>query len=202
MDTFSHRRKCLYLYQEQLILCGRNGYVIGLDLGLIADHTGLTVLDTSTNTYVYEKKYPLHKKHSEIAPEIARISRDFNNALVVYDSTGAGGAASGKKKDPYIKAYRGIIDNMMAVHWNYETKQTLVNDFMLALEQGDVFIPAELTELHKEMSIYEFEYLKGGKYNYSAPRGQHDDVLDSAMMAWHGRKKGRVTTLSGVGGIL
>ena len=181
---------------------GNNAYVIGLDLGLIADHTSVTVLDVNTHTFVYEKRYPLHTKHAEIAPQIARLSRDFNGALVVYDSTGAGGAASGKKKDPYIKAYRGIIDNMMAVHWNYETKQTLVNDFMLALEQNQVFIPAELTELHKEMSIYEFEYLKGGKYNYSAPKGQHDDVLDSAMMAWHGRKKGQRTTLSGVGSIL
>lgn len=172
-------------------------YILGLDLGLIVDHTATTVIDADSGAFVFEKKFPLHSKHKNIAPHIADIAKRFNSATIVYDSTGAGGAATGKKREPYITEYRNICDNMHAVHWNYETKKTLVHEFALAIEQEKLSIPESLKELHKEISLYEFTYKEGGKYEYAAPKGEHDDLLASAMMAWFGKVKGWVPSGKG-----
>lgn len=179
-------------------------YIIGLDLGLIADHTAAVVLDVNSNTFVYEKRFPLNTKHSNIAPQIAKLARDFNNAHIIYDSTGAGGAAHGRvKKEPYIKAYREIISDMSGIHWDKENKQILVHNFAIALENKQISIPEALSELHKELSIYEFQYKEGGRYEYSAPKGQHDDLLAAAFMAWHKRNvAANQSTVSGISGIL
>jgi hypothetical protein len=159
-------------------------YIHGLDLGRVVDPSAHVIL--RGDAVVYAEKRPLGEKH-EIGSEYAwRLHRRYNESMVIVDTTG--GASGGRKEpDEYVKLYRDKIDTMRSFFWTYDSKRRIIESLCLAVEQRHIAIPAEFEELHRELSLYQYR-LRSGRIEYSAPSGQHDDLVAALAMAWYARK--------------
>jgi hypothetical protein len=162
-------------------------YVIGLDLGRVADPSALAVLDLGKATFVHEEERPLGEYHEIGAKYAAKLSRDFNGAPIICDVTG--GATGGKhESDEFLKFYRKEIPNLREFNYSRDNKERIVHAFALSLEQGHMNIPAALQGLHRELSMYEYERV-GDRYTYHGPKGHRDNRVSAAMMAWYAKVK-------------
>lgn len=73
------------------------------------------------------------------------------------------------------------------------SKQELVNEFQIALEQGETKI-FDNKMLLTQFSAYEAEYNpKTGTVSYNGAYGTHDDLVMSTMLAWDAYKKMNVS---------
>ncbi|MFQ5410417.1 MAG: hypothetical protein ACE5FI_18565, partial [Anaerolineales bacterium] len=60
----------------------------------------------------------------------------------------------------------------------------------LALEQREVWSPAGLREVHRQLELYEYHYDYASKrYRYQGPGGSDDDLVSAALLAWQGHLK-------------
>jgi len=159
-------------------------YVGGLDLGRVVDPSAYVIL--RGNNVVHAEKRPLGEKH-ELGSEHAKLlHRRYNQCLMIVDSTGG---ATGGHQDPdtYVKFYRDKVSEMREFYWTEKSKKRIVESLCLAVEQRLIGIPAEFEELHRELSLYQYR-LRSGRIEYSAPSGQHDDLVAALAMAWYARR--------------
>lgn len=155
-------------------------YVIGMDLGRVADYSAIVVVEASTLAVVYAEKRPKGEKHEVQAGRVQSIVRRYGGQLVI-DSTG--GATGGKAQaDEYIKIYRAAVPNLREFFWSKANKQRVIHGLALHIEQRRLSIPAEFGDLLKELAAYEFRY-RNGMYEFSAPVGLHDDYVSALAMA-------------------
>lgn len=174
-------------------------YIMGLDLGRVHDPSAVDVLEVETGLIVHSETFPLGMKHELQAPHAAKIARrygwDGRNARTIVDCTG--GATGGQANaDAYLQFYQKQIPDLKPFFWQRANKERIVQNLILEVEQGKISLPASFTELHDEMSSYEFEH-KSGYYDYHAPTGKHDDHVAALAMACWARLNGWGPATSG-----
>jgi hypothetical protein len=163
-------------------LPGRS-YVIGLDLGRVADPSAIVVIDAQGPAVVWEEERPLGEYHADGANYAAKLSSDFGGAPVLVDATG--GATGGKHpSDEFVKEYRKVLPNMREFIVTRDSKERLVHALALALEQGRLAIPADLAGLHTELAQYEYSR-QGDRIIYHGPKGHKDNRVAACMLAWY-----------------
>jgi len=151
-------------------------YVLGVDIARHEDYTALTVVDRRTKNVVYIDRfrgmdYPQQKDR------ILTCAKRYNNAKIIVDSTGIGDSlTSDLKRFAYVEDYP-LYSN--------KAKLKLIDKLIIFIDQGVIRIPRN-EDLINELKIYEVKVSeKSGIYQYSAPRGRHDDmVISLALAVW------------------
>ena len=64
-----------------------------------------------------------------------------------------------------------------------DSKSNIIQALSLAFEQNAITIPDNPTLIH-ELNRFEAKRLQSGRWQYSAPQGQHDDCVISLALAW------------------
>lgn len=150
-------------------------YIIGVDLGKTEDFTAFTIIDRNTYNIVHIEKsnkvdYSLQKQR------IVALSKLYNNALVVLDTTG--GVASSIKDDLQLSGVS--VDDFV---FSGKSKRELVEKLALFIEGELIRIPKN-PELLEELSTFGYQ-LTEKTITYSAPKGLHDDlVMSLGLSVW------------------
>lgn len=151
-------------------------YVIGCDLAKRQDFTVLTVYDRKTNDQVYQVRfnqleYPFQRS------KIKELSKKYNGALVILDSTGVGEPTfddltrEGVPCEPY--------------RFTNSSKKYLIEKLANWIELKNIKM-LQLDETINEFNSFTYDYSeKTGRVLYGAPVGFHDDIVIShALAVW------------------
>ena len=190
----------------------RHAYVGSLDIGDEVDPCASVYLeippglgDNIIPTVCFAKSYKIREKHSILVEQVARTNRDYtigtNMPTLICDTTGIKKGQYRFEHDPYTKYYSKEIRSVKPYTFDFNTKPELVNNLMLAIENGRINIPESLIELHEQLSGYEFNIKPSGRKEYGCPPPMHDDLVSALMMAWHGFLKGWWTYINDNSGI-
>lgn len=177
--VFKKIRQCIVgSYKDPVV--GRF-YVMGVDLAKTVDFTVLTVLDSVTREVVaWERFQDLAWSVQKI--RVQELARKYNNALVVVDSTGVGDPiAEDLSRVGLSLWYKGDVPGLKFTN---ETKNQLINNLAIAIEQRRITFPNEPI-LIDELQSFEYSITDGGRIKYAAPDGKHDDcVISLALACW------------------
>lgn len=150
-------------------------YVIGCDLAKVQDYTVLCVYDRTNNTQVYQMRFNKLEWHYQ-KERIKELSKKYNNALVLVDSTGVGEpiyedlARAGVPIEPY--------------HFTNESKKNLIEKLSTWIELKNCRM-LKIEETIQELNSFTYDISSTGKVRYEAPIGFHDDiVIAHALAIW------------------
>ena len=163
-------------------------YIVAVDLGRTVDNTALVVFDSTNSAVVHAEVRPLREKHEITAELVKREIRKWNNAACLIDTTGTG-RGSATRADEYVKAYQERVPSAVPFLWSPLTKRRMIDRLSLAIEQRIIAIPAQHKELLRQLAAYEF-VRKGSQITFSAPAGDHDDLVAALAMAYDGHMTG------------
>lgn len=158
-------------------------YVMGIDLAKTIDFTVITIVDSVTRELVFWDRFnQIDWREQKL--KIQKWAALYNNALCVIDSTGVG--------DPIVEdlQHSGLSlyydDNgKPGFKMTNVSKNQLIDNLSLAIEQRHITIPAKLNVLVDELQAFEYELLPSGNLRYGAPEGKHDDcVISLALAIW------------------
>ncbi len=172
--VFKNINRCLRGDLEKPI--SHEYYTIGIDLGKTEDFTVITVMKNSTKQLV--DIYRENKLDWTVQKDLIRGVIDrYKNHLVVIDSTGLG--------DPIADDLRRYGINIKDYKFTNKSKEALVEQLVIAIEQGLIGIPniKETQFLIEEIKSFNYEILPSGRIRYSAPEGLHDDGVVSLALA-------------------
>jgi hypothetical protein len=157
-------------------------YAMGVDLGKSEDFTVLVVLDSVTREVVaFERFRDISWVEQKI--KIQRLAHKYNNALVIVDSTGVGDPVTEDLQQANVSLY--YDGDKPGYKFTNESKNRLINQLVMAIEQRLVTFPRELETLIQELMEFEYEITTGGRTVYNAPEGKHDDcVIALALANW------------------
>jgi len=79
--------------------------------------------------------------------------------------------------------------NVVGVKLTNQSKQTLIQDLILSIEQRKISFPANWTVMGDELKRYEYEYTASRNITYNAPSGYHDDAVIALALANRGRSQ-------------
>jgi len=95
-----------------------------------------------------------------------------------YDATGVGTAFG----DILVEELGDIDISLNPVTFTNKKKAEMVTRMTLAIEQGWHKAP-RIEDIEHEFGTYEVSVTKTGMHSYSAPEGEHDDIVSAAIMA-------------------
>ena len=149
-------------------------YAMGVDLARYEDHTVVWVARADNRQAIHCARW--HRlPWAEQARRIAELARRFNHAQAWVDATGVG--------DPICEMLAGLGVYVSPVHLTHGTKQQLIDQLALGIEQGDVRIFPH-GETLRELAAYRATPLPGGGFR-TGGRGAHDDcVIALALCYW------------------
>lgn len=155
-------------------------YVAGIDLARTTDYTDVRVLDVTESPacLVHHARWQ-GEPWAVTADRVADILRRYN-ALGRIDATGVG--------DPVFEAIRQRWPRVEAVRITAQTKTELVQNLVLALEQGQALLYRE-PALEAELAAYRAEETASGHVRYTAPEGMHDDAVMALALAVSGVRR-------------
>lgn len=148
-------------------------YVMGVDLGKHNDWTVLTVIKKSQNRVVFiertrNERYPYQKER------IKTVSRNYNRARIIIDSTGLG--------EPI---YDDLFDEGLLVDdfkFTRASKEKLIDKLRIFIQEKTLILPP-FQPLIDELKAFEKTFTKDFNVKYHAPSGGYDDCVDSLALA-------------------
>ena len=180
---------------EDIVTCTRgeisgkiegHEYVVGCDLGRTVDPSFWVVMDLNTATVVHSEERPLGERHEIGAQKLKMLCKKYNNCECFIDTTG--GATGGKKVsiDSYLKFYRQKLGNLRSVQMQMKNKNRLMENLILAIENGEISIPEKNTKLLEQIEDYEVKVDNWGNAHYSNGIAEHDDGVVALALAYEG----------------
>lgn len=142
-------------------------YVLAADLAKHTDFTVIMIGDLLTRQVVYHDRF----NHIDWGLQKSRIIQAytlFKCGSGVIDATGVG--------DSIFDDLQNAGLNLEGFKFTSTTKQSLVSDLSIAMDNGTIKYPA-IETLTDELSIYAYEQRANGQFSYSAPEGFHDDEV-------------------------
>lgn len=151
-------------------------YVIGADLAKLEDFTVITVYDRTDNHQVLQMRFN-QLEYPFIRARIKEVSVNYNNALVMLDSTGVG--------DPTFDDLQREGVPVVGIKFNNTLKQQLVEKLANWIELKRMRM-LNLDETIQEMTTFTYDFSeKTDRVFYGAPSGFHDDIVIShALAVW------------------
>jgi hypothetical protein len=163
-----------------------HNYIAGIDIGRVVDHTSVCILDIETGCVVYSEEFPLQIPHHEQAQRARNIVNAWQ-ADAVIDAT----HIQAQNRERYVELYKEAIPGCRDVSLNRAVKVDMVNNLAFEIERKTVIVPKCFEKLVYQMKAYQFQRIEGSYLPvYSAPQGEHDDVLFALILAAWGRKRG------------
>lgn len=156
-----------------------DGYMcLGIDLGRKMDHSAVVAMNGRrevVDMVRMQSDWPLQKQR------IAEMAFKYNARRLVIDSTGVG--------DPIARdlATAGFPVEEYVITGGGASKHQLVDGLRIAIQQGNVSFPDD-GELIRELDAFQYEVTDRGRVTYSAPEGEHDDMVIALALALHGQR--------------
>lgn len=152
-------------------------YIIGVDLGKFQDFTVIIVLkqEGRHSHIVYFDRFNKIDWNLQ-KTRIQAISKRYNNALTIIDSTGIGDAIFTDLSQMRVNVREFRIKSN-------EIKCQLIKNLIIAIENEEISFP-NIPELINELKIFNYEYSEiSGRTHYSAPSGFYDDGVIALALA-------------------
>lgn len=151
-------------------------YIIGCDLAKLTDYTVITVYDRTNNEQVFQMRFN-HLEYPFIRSKIAEVSRKYNKALVMLDSTGVG-------EPTYDDLSRAGVP-VEPIHFTNELKKQMIEKLANWIEMRNLKM-LQLDETIQELNNFTYDISeKTDRVHYGAPIGFHDDIVIShALACW------------------
>jgi len=171
--AFGDFEKCI-CGQTEAPRLGRQ-YVMGVDFAKSVDNFSISIIDTFKKQLVYFLEKP--KQEWNLQKEyVIRLARNYNNALVIPDSTGVG--------SPIVEDLQRVDLAVQPFNFTSKSKNELIEKLIVVLDQRLVTFP-RIEELIEELKDFRVVVSKSGSITYSAPEGKHDDgVISLALAVW------------------
>ncbi len=124
-------------------------------------------------------------RHVNYEAQVDRLAVYFNKYFsksdksLRYDATGVGNAVGEMIVDKDIDA------SITAVMFTNKSKQEMVSRSGMAIDAGWHRAP-RIEEIEHEMGSFEVTTTKSGLFQYSAPEGEHDDIVCAAILSISG----------------
>lgn len=174
-------------------------YVLGVDLARSIDNTVLVVMNKQLKRVEYFERMENENKTSwnYQKEKIAAVSKRYNNALTVVDSSGIGDPITEDLLRAGVNVYfherqdSGKVTP--GVKFSSINKENLIEKLKVAIEMKMISIPNERV-LIDELIAYESISLPSGQYRFSAPEGKHDDCVIALSLALWGTNYGMYDT--------
>lgn len=150
-------------------------YVMGVDLAKHKDYTVIAVYDRANNAQVYQERFnQLEYVFQKV--KIKEISKHYNNASIVIDSTGLG-------EPIYDDLSRANIP-VQGIKITQPLKKDLVEKLSQWIQMKRIrMLPIEETTF--EFDNFRYEVGPTGLLKYGAPEGFNDDiVIAHALAIW------------------
>lgn len=154
---------------------GGREYVMGTDLAKTQDFTVSYVVDRLRRKVVAFDRFQ-HISYDMAIPRVAELSRRYNNAEILLDSTGVG--------EPVFDMLRTVGARCQGYKFTNPSKEALIRGLMLALENKEITYPEEEV-LISELECFEYKTGSTGLIRYGAPEGMHDDCVIALALAVH-----------------
>lgn len=180
--------------QSQIVAHSRpKGHVVvGVDLAKTQDFTVFSAVradDRMPCGYerLHELSWPMQR--NKLKSFVKRLRKQgADHVTLVMDSTGVG--------DPIVDDMEADGYDVVPINFT-KTKQHMVMQLSKDLEDGYALLSPERID---EFENYTYTITPTGKFTYSAPEGQHDDVVSAKLLqhwglVWEGAPN--MTTLSG-----
>jgi hypothetical protein len=149
---------------------------MGWDVAKHQDYSVMVVMDEEAKHVVAFDRFNQVDWELQVS-RAESLSKKYNNAPVLIDSTGVG--------DPIFEMLKKRGVKVEGFKFSNKTKEQLVNRLSIAIERQEITFP-QIDVLIDELGKYEFEITKGGTVRYNAPEGQHDDcVMALALVVWN-----------------
>lgn len=179
-QVFRNIRNCIKGQFEKYKEGGN--YVAGLDLAKHQDFTVLKIADINKRQIIFTDRF----NQLDWGFQKARIKTDldrFGNPPCYTDSSGVG--------DSIYDDLANMDLNVESYKFTNESKNELIKNLSIMLENEEIFIPAQDTNCLNELEVYGYEILPSGKFRYGAPEGLHDDDTTALMLTAWGIKQNK-----------
>lgn len=156
--------------------CEKSKVVIGADWAKTVDFTVFIAFDVETKRVVGFQRF--HKRtYIEAVRCLILFAKKFNETLIVWhDKTGVGQAIDDQM------GYTNL--NYKGVTFTNAWKTNAINELITSFEHRAITLP-NWSLLDKELGAFEVKQNELGNMTYSAPAGQHDDIVCALILA-HG----------------
>lgn len=153
--------------------------VTGWDMAKMEDYSVFYTVNTSGKLVGYARF-----RRVQYDAQVDRLKHYLHtymtgDRVLRYDATGVGSAVAEMIVEKDIDA------SITGVVFSQKSKQEMVSRMAMAIEKGWHRAP-RIEQLEHELSSYELKVTKSGLFSYSAPDGEHDDIVSSAMLAISG----------------
>lgn len=151
-------------------------YVMGVDVAKLVDYTVIAVYDRTDNKQVFQMRFN-SLEWPAIQSRIQHVSRKWNNALVILDSTGVG--------EPVHDQLARMNVPVEPIHLTNELKKQIIEKLSNWIELK-LFRMLKDDETINELNSFTYDISdKTGRIFYGAPVGFHDDiVIAHALAVW------------------
>jgi len=153
--------------------------VTGWDMAKHQDYSVFYTVNTSGQLVGYARfrRIPYDKQVDRLKHYLHTYMT--GDRMLRYDATGVGSAVGEMISEKDIDA------SVTAVIFSQKSKQEMVSRTSIAIENGWHKAP-RIEQIEHEFGSYELSVTKSGLFSYSAPDGEHDDVVSAAMLAISG----------------
>ena len=148
-------------------------YSIGIDLAKTTDFTVKMVIRHDTRQIVHMERYN-QVPYDEQINKIISLSKRYNNANILIDSTGVG--------DPVYDLLKSKGANVKPFKFTNPSKENLIRGLIIALENKEVSYP-KIDVLLDELEMFEYSLGATGVMRYNSPEGEHDDCVIALALA-------------------
>ena len=148
-------------------------YSIGVDLAKTQDYTVKMVIRQDTRQIVAMERYN-QVPYDEQINKIMNLSKRYNNANILIDSTGVG--------DPVYDLLKRNGANIKPFKFTNPSKENLIRGLIIALENKEVSYP-KIDVLLDELEMFEYTLGATGVMRYNSPDGEHDDCVIALALA-------------------
>jgi len=157
-------------------------YTIGVDLAKYQDYTVITVLDITKQPFKIAEWYRYRGRlYGDVVSQVNELQTKYG-ARVYLDATGVG--------DPVSEQ----IQNCEPFIFTQRSRDELISNLVLQIEQKRLLLPASNTVLRDELRFFR-RVRHGMSVRPEAPEGQHDDCVMSLALACWGVKKAQTPIL-------
>lgn len=155
-------------------------YILGWDPAKHQDFSVIIILDCNTGHVVWMDRDNRTDYRIQLLRVIA-LAHKYNGATVIMDATGVG--------DPLLEQLRAADLVVEGFVFTNASKKELVERLQIAIEHHQISYP-RCEVLLQELKAFGYTITASRNVVYSAPEGQHDDVVMALGLAVYGAKLG------------
>lgn len=161
-------------------------FAVGVDFARFQDWTAITVLDADGRLVAFDRLR--ETTWNRIQQQVEHFADEYSPSTAAVDAT---------RDNKIVSDLEDAGVNVEPVNFSGD-KQTLIDNLITALENGEVTLSDDAPQLVNELEVYEYERTDSGTITYKAPSGFHDDAVDALALAIHAKREGGEPKAGGV----